>query len=239
MSMDNLPTMIPLDAVDTPLDPRAFLPAPAATTVLGVAPGSSSRGAALCAVRCDAHLVSPGDALFGEAPLWETHYTILGAERLPAGTDYPAVARRANTLARRLYDRDSRGDYHVLVDATGAGVPVVELIHQSIIPQAHVTAVALTPGDTADPSILWRSATTVGVAYLVSRLQAVLQGRRLHAPAGDARVADLLDGLASYEATPDPREADGLVVALALAASSDYQPIRYGVSANLLPSARL
>lgn len=235
--------MIHLDAMDAmdaaAIDPRALVPTPAATTVLGVAPGAigaSSRPAALCAVRHEARLLSPGDPLFGEAPLWETHYVILGAERLEAGVDYPVVARRVNTLARRLYDRDSRGDYHVLVDATGAGVPVVELIRQSVIPQAHVTAVALGTGDAADPSILWRHATAVGTAYLVSRLQAILQGQRLHAPARDRAVAALIERLAAHDPAQEP---DALVIALALGCAAEYQPVRYGLPSNMLPSARL
>lgn len=59
-----------LDAVDAP--PLVVPPKAPQTTVLGVAAGTPTASSAICAVRYDNKLVSPGDPLFGEAPLWET-----------------------------------------------------------------------------------------------------------------------------------------------------------------------
>src|SRR5438105_11207437 len=48
---------------------------------------------------------------------------------LQLGTPHPAVTARVAQLARRLYDRNSNGDHHVVADATGMGVTVAALIH--------------------------------------------------------------------------------------------------------------
>ncbi len=226
-----------LDAPDAP--PLAVPPKAPQTTVLGVAAGTPTAPSAICAVRYDNTLLSPGDPLFGEAPLWETHYVVLGLQRLDAGTSYPETARRVNVLARRLYDRDSRGDYHVAIDASGVGQPVVETIRQSIIPQVCVTGVSISTGDKNDPSLLWRTAASIGKRYLVSRLQGILQGQRLHVP-DDPLCRTLLDTLRTYPAEgDDPVPNDDLVIALALAVVSEYAAVRYDIAPDDLPSAAM
>jgi hypothetical protein len=207
---------------------------PPQTTVLGVAVGDLSVRPSLCAVRYHHLLISPGDPIFGELPTFETHYTLIGAESLDAGLGYPAVASRVNRLAQRLYARDSRGDYHALIDASDAGRPVIAAIRDAVIPACTVTGVRVTTGDTGDESILWRRETSVGLSYLISRLQAILQGGRLHVP-DDAVSHGLLDLLRTY----DIQQSSGadLVRALALACSSEYHQIRYGPSPDSLPSA--
>lgn len=225
-----------LDAVDAP--PLRHVPLPPPTTVLGVAAGAVGAPAVLCATRYSHVLVTPGDPLFGEEPLWATHYTVLGLERLPAGTTYPQTARRLNTLATRLYNRDVRGDYHVVVDAGAVGHPVVEAIRQSIIPQVGVTGVTITPTATPDECVLWRYAATVGRRYLVSRVQAIVQGARLHVPDEPLGRA-LLEALRAYPADDAAAERAphlDLVTALALTTVSDYVPVRYGPRADSLPS---
>lgn len=211
-------------------------PPPPPVTVLGVAVGDLSVPAALCAVRYTTFVLTPGDPVFGELPEFETHYTLLGAEAISADDGYPGIARRVNRLAKRLYARDSRGEYHALVDASDAGRPVVDAIRDAVIPQCHLTAVRITTGDASDPSILWRRETTVGLAYLISRLQAMLTCGRLHVPT-DPVSTGLLDLLRDYRVEQAPR-AD-LVRALALACASEYRPIRYGQPFDALPSPRL
>jgi len=220
---------------DLPTTPQGFarltgrLPQ---TTVLGVVVSSAQVAPTLCAIRFEPRIVHAGDPLFGEATIYETHYDVLGTEQLLPGLTYPGVAARVNTLAHRLYHADSRGDYHVLVDASDVGRPVVDAIRDSVIPQAAVSAVTVSSGDRGDTSLLWRSESTVGITYLVSRLQAILQGGRLHYPATPA-----MDGIRDCLHAGDT--SGMLFRALALACSGEYAAVRYDVSPDALPSARL
>lgn len=233
-----MPSFFPIDDLLNGLSvlPRATPPTPPQTTVIALIMGHTDTQPALCAVRYSQVLLSPGDPLFGELPIHETHYTLLSADRLPAKLSYPQVAATVNRAARRLYDRNSRGDYHALVDASGVGRPVVDAIRDSIIPQCHVTAVSIGPGDAGDLAILWRHETSVGLAYLISRLQAILHGGRLHVPESP-KTTGLLDLLRGYDLKSPP--SVDLVRALALACASEEQTVRYGPSPDSLPSPRL
>ena len=226
--------------IDELADGRFILPPPPPKppkmTVLGIACGDHATAPAFCAVRLDATLLSPGDLLFGENPIFETHYTVLLSELLPIGTAYPAVALRTNILARRLYSHDDRGDYHAVVDASGIGRPVVAAIRDSVVPQCHITGVTISSGDAGDDSLLWRNEAKIGLAYLISRLQAILGGGRLHA-IKDAGTGALFASLADYDMTTD--RGPDLVRALALACVCDYQPVRYSIPPDSLPSARI
>jgi hypothetical protein len=239
----------PLDAATDAAPPRPR-PGPYRVVTLGVDCGQIHDYSAICAVELSEVTVKAADPLFGEWPIRETHFRVLGAERLPLGTSYPAVAQRLCLLAKRLHDRDSRGDYHALVDATGVGRPVVDLIRGSIIPQCHVTAVTLTGGERGAPDVLWKLEASIGKAYMVSRLQALLQSQRLVAPV-DPDMAAMADELKVYEikAKPDTGHLqtgafqvgthDDLVTALGLACLVDLQEVRYGVAFGELPSAAL
>jgi hypothetical protein len=218
------------------VDPNAaqpiMAPAPLQTTVLGVAVGDLTTEPCICAVRYSNSLLSPGDPMFGEEPVFETHYAALGAERLPVDSSYPRIAARVNLLARRLYAKDSTGDYHVVVDAAGVGRPLVAAIRDSIIPTVHVTSATVVTSDVGDLSTLWRTETRLGWSYLLSRLQAILQGRRL-----SGLDPELMDAVMAYSADSIP-SADP-VRALALACCSEYQPVRYLMQPDTLPSPRL
>lgn len=229
----------------------SLLAQPASTgrrlTVLGADIGQIHDPSAICAVEYTERQLTAGDPLFGEPPRYETRYRLLGSERLPLGTSYPDVARRLCLLAKRLYNRDSRGDYHALIDATGVGRPVVDQIRQSIIPQVTVTAVTLTGGSKGDMSILWRRESSVSKMYLVSRLQAILQANRLDAPRDplmDAMIAELKVYEIRTKADTGNDEFgafqvgthDDLVTALALGCASEIQRVRVGPDFDALPS---
>ncbi len=190
------------------------------------------------------------DPLFGEWPLRETHFRVLGAQRFPLGTSYPDVARRVNVMVKRLHDRDSRGDYHLLGDSTGVGNSVLDLLRESIIPQCHVTAVTLTGGAKGDPDVLWKREASIAKAYMVSRLQALLQSGRITAPM-DPDMAAMAAELKTFElrAKADTGHLqsgafsvgahDDLVCSLGMAVLCDLQEVRYGCSFGDLPSAAL
>ena len=110
-------------------------------------------------------------------------------ERLPLGTPYPQVARRIAEVARGAADRTSLG-VTVYIDATGLGQPVVDVLAETgMTAYAGIVPVYFTHGDK-----LARDAATgslrLGKAYLVSRLQAILEGGRLYLP--DTREAHQL-----------------------------------------------
>jgi hypothetical protein len=210
---------------------------PLQTTVLALAMGDDVAVApTLCAVRYEQRLVKPAEPMFGGQAVFETHYRVAGMHRLGLAISYPAVADAVGALARRLYDRDQRGDYHLLIDAAGVGRPVVDVIRQSIIVNVHVTGVDVVPGDRGDLSLLWRNEARIGLAYLISRLRAIVAGRRIHV-LRSPETAGLLDLVRDYDQRadrgPDP------VRALALATSSEHLPVRYGVAFDALPSAVL
>jgi len=129
----------------------------------------------------------------------ETIYRIRHLERLPLGTSYPAVAERVATVAagvtkkgalvRRLY-----------ADCTGVGRPVVDMLPPALIRQ-HVTtqvwAVTFTFGDRRTEHRDERE-IIMGKAWLVSRLQVLLQSQRILLPhTTEARA--LADELLVYE----------------------------------------
>jgi hypothetical protein len=172
-------------------------------------------------------------------------------ERLPLGTRYPHVARRVAAVVRGTYQRAARsaapretvtvdpttgaGVVHrervlpvirLYVDATGLGQPVVDLLRAAgVRPQA----VYFTHGDRR--TVEQDGNIKLGKAWLVSRLQALLQTRRLllpHTPEAEQLAQELLD----YEIRIDQNandtygafkvgRHDDLVTALGLAVQDD------------------
>lgn len=121
----------------------------------------------------------------------ETHYVVRYLDRLPLGTPYPEVARRLQKVsaevARRAGERPT-----VYVDATGVGIPVVDILRAATI-EAWIVPVFFTHGDRRKTE---GGEVRLGKAFLVSRLQALLQTRRIHLPRtreADALAAELLD----------------------------------------------
>jgi len=104
----------------------------------------------------------------------EDHWLVRYLERLPLGTPYPAVADR---LAEIVQNVRKQAELSVIyVDATGVGQPVVDELVARGLP---VTACYFTHGDRRTAE--W-SRVTIGKAWLVSRLQALGQSKRIHLP---------------------------------------------------------
>jgi hypothetical protein len=150
-------------------------------------------------------------------------YDVRHLERFPLGTSYTEVVDR---VVRLLSTPPLRGQCELVVDATGVGSPVVDLLRphfgHSMIPAT------ITGGD----NFSWdRSQVKVPKRDLVATMAILLQGRRLRVadalPEAQTLVAELLAfrarispaGHDSY-GTPDwrEREHDDLVLAVALAA---------------------
>ena len=157
-------------------------------------------------------------------------YNVRHLERLTLGTPYPAVAERIGEVYRGAVewraaslfeeevekkgslpewltspqdrDRQAARSTWLLVDATGVGTPVVDLIReQGGLAGAKLTACFFTSGDrcTVKPGA---PEASVGKAYLVSRLQALIQSKRIALPR-TAEARALADELLDYEIRVD------------------------------------
>src|SRR5579875_162458 len=122
----------------------------------------------------------------------EAHWLGRHLERLPLGTPYPRVANHVHAIMERL--RQRRPDVALYVDATGVGVPVVQILREL---GEQPIACYLTGGDryVVDAE---RGDLRIGKAWLVSRLQALLQMRRLHL-ADSAEARAMAKELQDYE----------------------------------------
>ena len=158
----------------------------------------------------------------------EQHYLIRHLERFPLGTPYPEVARRIGEIVEQVAKKGDEAYPTLYVDATGVGTPVVDLLRESATKTNDVIAVYFTYGDRRSAE---GGEVKLGKAYLVSRLQALLQTGRLHLPRTSESAA-LSDELLNYEIRVDSNANDrygafrvgthdDLVTALGLAVQVD------------------
>lgn len=191
------------------------------TIVIGVDIGQKHDPTALCVAEPDRREVG------GRV---ETHFNVRHLERLPLGTPYPRVAQRVAVVAGKVQDRAGTAP-RVYLDATGVGQPVVDLLREQIR-SGTVIAVYFTHGDRRiETKDRQQRQVSLGKAYLVSRLQALLQCVRLHLPrTSEAEV--LTQELLDYEIRVDEDANDrygafkvgthdDLVTALGLAVQVD------------------
>ena len=159
------------------------------------------------------------------------HFRARHLEALPLGTRFHAVAARVGEVvasARKLSGRTPT----VYVDATGLGLPVLEMIQRAGVPT--VVPVYFTYGDrrTERRGTSSRLEVSLGKAYLVCRLQALLQSDRLHLlptmPAAQELAAELRDYELRVDENANDRYGafkvgthDDLVTALGLAVQVD------------------
>ncbi len=168
-----------------------------------------------------------------DLPDQEVHFTVRYLEPLPPATPFPAIADRVGQIVARVAERTDES-LTLYVNATGKGTPVVDLLKERV-GQGRVLTVFFTHGDRRTTE---RGRITLGKAYLVSRLQTLLQTGRVHLPRTPA-AKQLADELADYEVQvePDANERygsfpvgshDELVTALGLAVQID--PPRWGLT---------
>lgn len=146
-------------------------------------------------------------------------------ERIPLGTRYPAVVEHVGRLVRTLLAEETRPRVGLVVDRTGVGRAVGDLME----PTARPTPVTITGGDAVarDEDGAYRAPKR----DLVGVVQATLQTARLRVAASDPLARELerelvgfrarvrLSGHVGFEAGEDWRSAphDDLVLAMALA----------------------
>ena len=123
---------------------------------------------------------------------YTAQYKLRWLERLPLGMDYPAIVRRVKEM---MSHRDLERDTHLIVDSTGVGLPIVQMMRNAGLSPIGVT---ITGG----------SAVTSGsVGYnvpkgeLVSALNLVFQSRRIRIPKNLPMKTEFLKELERFEVT--------------------------------------
>lgn len=192
------------------------------TVFIGVDIGQKRDPTALCVAEVDRRRVGDRE---------EIHFVVRYLDRLPLGTPYPEVARRLADIAARVARR-SRDRLVTFVDATGVGKPIVDLLRERAL-QTWIIPVFFTHGDRRSES---EEEIKLGKAYLVSRLQALLQTARLHlpeVPEARALAQELLDYEIRVDENANDRYGafrvgthDDLVTALGLAVQAERPPAR-------------
>lgn len=133
-------------------------------------------------------------------PVLSDLYTVRFIERLPLGTPYPKVAIYIAEMlcSPLLYRRRVR----VLIDVTGVGRPVYDDLRKEISLRPEARDALLKPITFAHGENYDRSKGRLGKAYLVSRLQSLLQNGSVQAP-DTAEVHATLEELRVYEIKVD------------------------------------
>lgn len=147
----------------------------------------------------------------GEEELYTTRFL----QRLPLGTPYPKVAERIAEIVentrRKIWEDEIKDgvfqsspivDAQVFVDATGVGKPVVDVLRETGL---EIVECYFTHGDRRAKE---QGRVTIGKAWLVSRLQALLQTQRLVLPSNSAEADALLQELLDYEIRVDQNAND-------------------------------
>lgn len=146
-------------------------------------------------------------------PIMRSEYIVKFIKRLPLNTSYPEVAEYiADMLDNEVFQHRN---IKVLIDVTGVGRPVYDNLKREIFLRKNnaeieqqlgtgirfkngrhtlqLKPISFTYGEQYN-----RSKGTLGKAFLVSKLQSILQERRFHAP--DTReVKAMIDELLVYE----------------------------------------
>ncbi len=176
-------------------------------------------------------------------PVQQAYLDVVHIERMPLGTSYPQVVERVKdiveTLALKSYSYAGR--VRLVVDATGVGRPVMDLLKDANLP-ANLTGVTITAGERET-----FSGEYVGVPkrILASRLVVAFQRNEVRIARslslGDLLVKELLNfrvrvttkGNDVYEGDWREGQHDDLVLSLALGVWLDKRP-RTGFRSELI-----
>lgn len=179
----------------------------------------------------------------------ETYYEARHIERLRLGTGYPQVAERIAQVATSPVLGGAR--ILLAVDVTGVGQPVYEMVRDAVsvlsggkgtssTPGIRMRPITFTHGDRYD-----RAAGRLGKAYLVSRLQALLQTGCIKLPPRHTEAQQMARELKDYEIRVDSATAndtygafkvgthDDLATALGLAVLDDPRTYRVSIGPRL------
>lgn len=114
-------------------------------------------------------------------PIMVTRYTIRSIRRLPLNTSYPAVA--AHIASMLLSERFERRKVRVLIDVTGVGRPIYDSLKQEFLMRREIEEkrieISIQPVSFVHGEKYNRVTGTLGKAFLVSRMQSLLQNERI------------------------------------------------------------
>lgn len=159
----------------------------------------------------------------GQEAVKRSEYTVKQIRRLPLNTSYPDVAEHlADMLGKDVFKNRK---VRLLIDVTGVGRPVYDALKLEMLLRLNNAEVKhqlsggiefkmserhtlqLKPISFVHGEIYNRSKGTLGKAFLVSRLQTLLQWRRFHAPA-TKEVLAMCEELLVYEIKIDESGKD-------------------------------
>jgi hypothetical protein len=130
----------------------------------------------------------------------ESFFLVRQLERLPLDTPYPQVATRIAEVVGRVALQFPSATLWLVLDATGVGRPVVDLIRDELGGTSRVKISAATFVATDRLEGGYRSAELkVGKEWMVSRLQALMQTTRIQLPSTNEAQA-LANELRVYDA---------------------------------------
>ncbi len=156
----------------------------------------------------------------------EATFRVRQMKRLDLGTSYVAVARAVAQMIGNLWDFEKglrqRGEllpydpqlpWDIWADATGVGRPVMDMLSEALdadpkTRRATLHPVVFTHGDRFQRGGYEGSGDVLGKAYLVSRLQVLLQHDRLKLPPGHPEAQVMARELKDYEIRVDERAND-------------------------------
>jgi hypothetical protein len=158
-----------------------------------------------------------------------THFLVRHLSQLPPGTSYPKISQRVGEIADQVHER-KRVSVTIFLNATGLGDPIASMVAEQLS-EGRLRPVYLNHGDRLHDDF---DKIVLGKAFLVTRLQALLQSGRIHLPEGNEAQA-LAQALQDYEISIDENAndrygafrvgpQDHLVTALGLAVHDDAKP---------------
>lgn len=188
------------------------------TFLVGVDLGQASDWTAIATLQREAR---PTGRKMDNGEMWDDHYSLVGLQRPALRTPYPEIVGAVGKVT--AHPKLVEGGSQLIVDATGVGRPVVDMMRVSALEPVPVT---ITGGaQVTQTEGFWH----VPKRVLVSTMAIVLQTGRLHIrkalPLGATLQREMLafkvkvntrTGNDSYEAWRDG-EHDDLVLAVALA----------------------
>lgn len=198
---------------------------------IGVDIGQKRDPTAVCVAELQERLQTPDFTHPWGEPTSETLYLVRFLERLPLGMPYPKVAGRIAEIVEGVRYRMPEASIRLYVDQTGVGQPVVDALREKVTyPLIGVTLAA------GERLTVKGNEARLGKAYLVSRLQVLLQNGQIHLPKtaeAEQLARELLDFEIKVDRDGQDRYGafkvgshDDLVIALGLATLFDPASLR-------------
>lgn len=127
-----------------------------------------------------------------EKPSYRSVYKLVWLERLPLGMDYPRIVER---IAGMMKHRDLDRNCQLLVDATGVGLPIVQMMRNANLAPI---GISITGG-----SVVTRNEAASGYNVpkgdLVSAMNLVFQSRRIRIPSNLPLKQEFMKELERFE----------------------------------------